>query len=174
MNLKELTLRCAGLNDADSIATIHHTAWLDTHQALLPEKLVHNHSFQSKHEIWSKILHTKQDRTKIVLAESSNLALGFGAMYFFEKNPTITEITALYVKSECRGLGIGRSILNELAKSAWSRNVIELNIWVLSTNTQANAFYKNWGAEMLDSRHRVLDGTEIEELRYVYRRNQSN
>jgi len=56
----------------------------------------------------------------------------------------------LFVKPEARGFGIGKQMLNHLAKLAKERNCGRLEWWVLDWNKPAIDFYHRIGAKPMD------------------------
>ena len=71
----------------------------------------------------------------------------------------------LYVSPECRGAGVGKSLLARLAKLAEERGCGRLEWWVLDWNEPAIDFYKSVGARPMDdwTVYRVT-GDELEKL----------
>ena len=60
----------------------------------------------------------------------------------------------LYVREEHRGKGIGKMLLQKVAKSARDRGFVRLDLMVNSQNSAARAFYEKLGASCnSDERH---------------------
>jgi GNAT superfamily N-acetyltransferase len=56
----------------------------------------------------------------------------------------------LYVVPECRGRGLGKALLAELARICVERGYGRLEWWVLDWNTPARRFYESLGAVAMD------------------------
>lgn len=71
----------------------------------------------------------------------------------------------LYVRPAFRGLGLGQSLMAELARICLDRGYARLEWSVLDWNTPAIDFYRSLGAQEMDewTVHRIT-GTELEHL----------
>jgi GNAT superfamily N-acetyltransferase len=56
----------------------------------------------------------------------------------------------LFVRPEARGLGLGKALLQELARVCVTRGFARFEWWVLDWNTPAQGFYKSLGARPED------------------------
>lgn len=81
--------------------------------------------------------------------EPAGFALFFHNFSTFLARPGVY-LEDLFVKPELRGKGVGRSLLQYLAKLAVDRNCGRLEWSVLDWNAPAIGFYKSLGAEALD------------------------
>ena len=71
----------------------------------------------------------------------------------------------LFVLPECRGRGVGRALLQHLARVAVSRGCGRMEWAVLDWNVDAIGFYRSLGAQLLDDWRRCrLDGDAIPAL----------
>jgi ribosomal protein S18 acetylase RimI-like enzyme len=74
----------------------------------------------------------------------------------------------LFVKPECRGLGIGKALLEQVAAIAVQKGCPRLQWEVLDWNSPAIEFYRAMGAEFLDSWRNVrLSGEALNRLAKV-------
>jgi GNAT superfamily N-acetyltransferase len=71
----------------------------------------------------------------------------------------------LYVRPAFRGLGLGRSLMAELARICLDRGYARLEWWVLDWNTPALDFYRTLGAHAMDewTVHRIT-GAQLSDL----------
>ena len=104
-------------------------------------------------EILLETLFGPKPSAEVVLGYLENKAVSF-ALFFhnfstFLGRPGIY-IEDLYVSPLARGQGIGRKMLQFLAKLAKERNCGRLEWWVLDWNQDAIAFYKKVGARPMD------------------------
>ena len=81
--------------------------------------------------------------------EPAGFALFFHNYSTFLGRPGVY-LEDLFVKPELRGKGVGRSLLQHLAKIALDRDCGRLEWSVLDWNESAIGFYKSLGAEPLD------------------------
>lgn len=111
-----------------------------THQVTADETILYDSLFNRK-------------AAEIIIGEYNNEAVAF-ALFFhnfstFVGKPGIY-LEDLYVKPECRKLGIGKTILSYLGKLAIERNCGRVEWWCLDWNTKSIEFYKRCGAEAMD------------------------
>lgn len=105
---------------------------------------------------------------EVLIGEVDGVAQGF-ALFFhnfstFEGKPGIY-LEDLFVRSEARGSGLGKALLQRLARLAVERDCARLEWWVLDWNEPAIRFYKTLGAKPMDewTTFRV-DGQALDKL----------
>ena len=109
---------------------------------------------------------------RALLAETGERPVGM-AVYFFNYSTFLSRpglyLEDLFVRKEWRGRGLGRLLLQCLARIAVERRCGRFEWAVLDWNTSAIGFYREMGAELLDSwricrlsgeRLRALAGTD--------------
>jgi GNAT superfamily N-acetyltransferase len=127
-----------------------------SHQVTGTEALLHQHLFGDRPCV------------EAVLAEVEDQAVGMGI--FFTNFSTFLAKPGLYLEDvfvlpEYRGLGIGKAILNHLAKIAVERDYGRMEWSVLDWNETAIGFYQRIGADVLpDWRICRVSGDRIQKL----------
>ena len=91
---------------------------------------------------------------EVVIGEASGTAQGF-ALFFhnfstFEGRPGIY-LEDLFVRTEARGVGLGKALLSHLAGIAIERGCARFEWSVLDWNEPAIGFYRKLGARPLDA-----------------------
>lgn len=101
-------------------------------------------------EMLEKNLFSENPFAQTLIAEWDNNPAGFALYYYnfstFLGKPGIY-LEDLFVKPDYRGLGIGKSLLRELARLAAEQDCGRLDWAVLDWNEPAINFYKKLGAE---------------------------
>lgn len=90
---------------------------------------------------------------EVIIGEIDGAPQGF-ALFFhnfstFEGRPGIY-LEDLFVRPEARGSGLGKALLQHLAKLAVERDCARLEWWVLDWNTPSIGFYQSLGAKLMD------------------------
>lgn len=90
---------------------------------------------------------------EVIIGEIDGTPQGF-ALFFhnfstFEGRPGIY-LEDLFVRPEARGSGLGKALLQHLAKLAVERDCARLEWWVLDWNEPSIGFYKGLGAKLMD------------------------
>ena len=107
-------------------------------------------------------------QAEVVIAEHSGKAAGF-ALYFHNfstfRGRRGLYLEDLFVRPEFRGAGIGRALLQHLARIAIARDCARFEWSVLDWNASAIGFYESLGAHvMADWRICRVDGEALEHL----------
>ncbi|WP_353929752.1 GNAT family N-acetyltransferase [Okeanomitos corallinicola TIOX110] len=88
-----------------------------------------------------------------IVAEVAGQAVGF-ALFFHNYSTFLTKpgiyLEDLFVLPDYRRQGIGKALLNKLAKIAVERNCGRLEWSVLDWNVSAQEFYRSMGADILE------------------------
>lgn len=88
-----------------------------------------------------------------LIAELDGTSIGF-ALYFYSFSTWLGKhgiyLEDLYVSPEYRGVGAGKALLQELAKTAVAKNLGRVEWSVLDWNEPAINFYKAMGAQAMD------------------------
>ena len=107
-------------------------------------------------------------QAEVVIAEHAGHPAGFAL--FFHNFSTFRGRRGLYledlfVRSEFRGLGIGKALLQHLAATAIARDCARFEWSVLDWNAAAIGFYASLGARVLDDwRICRIDGKALQQL----------
>lgn len=96
-----------------------------------------------------------------LMAERDGRAVGF-ALYFYNYSTWLGRpglyLEDMFVQPQFRGLGIGKTLLKEVALIARARGCVRMQWEVLDWNTTAIEFYRAMGAEFLDQWRNVRLG----------------
>jgi GNAT superfamily N-acetyltransferase len=88
------------------------------------------------------------------LAELDGEVVGFALWYVtfstWKGRPGLW-LEDLFVRPEARGLGLGKALLQELARVCVDRGYARFEWWVLDWNVSAQGFYKSLGARPEDA-----------------------
>ena len=138
-NIREATIDDVGL-------ILHFIKELASYEKLL-------HEVSASEEVLRETLFGEAAKAEVILGYYDDQAVGF-ALFFhnfstFLGKPGIY-LEDLYVKPEIRGKGIGKQMLQYLARLAIERGCGRLEWWVLDWNDTAIEFYKKIGAQPMD------------------------
>ena len=94
----------------------------------------------------------EKNKAEVIFAMQNGKEVGF-ALFFHNFSTFLGRagiyLEDLYVKPECRGSGIGKKILQQLAKIAVERGCGRLEWWCLDWNKPSIDFYLSLGAEQM-------------------------
>lgn len=119
--------------------------------------------YQADEKIISKRLFKIKERDgQVIVAENQNELLGC-VHVFIDLRLTegeVGEIVSLVVKSESRGQGIGKQLMDEAKRWLKDNNCTKIRIRVNSIRERAHQFYKRQGFDEIKSQKVLLLQTE--------------
>ena len=111
------------------------------------------HEVVATEDILAETLFGNNPRAEVLIGLVNHQPVGF-VLYFYNYSTFLGRpgiyIEDLYVKPECRGMGIGKKLLTYLARLCKENNYPRLQWWVLDWNQDAISFYKKIGAKPMD------------------------
>jgi GNAT superfamily N-acetyltransferase len=115
------------------------------------EKLAHE--MTANEELLTETLFGDHPGAEVLIASLNDEPAGF-ALFFHNYSTFLAQrgiyLEDLFVKPEFRGKGIGKALLQQLARIAVERNCGRLEWAVLDWNEPAIGFYKSLGASPMD------------------------
>lgn len=126
---------------------------------MLMDLVKHEGSFErfklTRERLEDELFGINADWNCIVAANPHEKLLGFCLFTYaninraFNVSPMI-QVDDLYVSPEFRNVGIGSSLIYQLATIAKNKNIGRLNVWCMKDNLQGQNFYQKIGAEKRD------------------------
>jgi GNAT superfamily N-acetyltransferase len=150
-----LSVRRAELGDADGIAEVHVASWRETYSGLIPDRFLGAETLEARRRMWSSILGLDPVPGTVMVAVREGQVVGF-AFAGSADHPDAAKgldpacdlhLFSIYLLAAEHGAGTGHALL----EAALDGNPAQL--WVLSTNDKARAFYERHGFH--------ADGVEI-------------
>ena len=167
----------ATVADAPKIAQVHVASWFETYRGLVPDDMLEALSFSRRTSAWERILRDpyENDNTTVYLKEVGSALAGFGACGEQRDGELRArgfdgEIGSIYVLQEFQGRGIGRALMNTLARDLGGRGFQGVALWVLDQNTPARRFYEHCYGELVGEKKDVRVEAELIEVAYGWRK----
>jgi len=148
IQVQDLFLRCADIEDCDRIADFHVRIWRQTYEDMAPESAVRALNFGRRQGQWRAKLSGDHDHTLTLVAEDEQgRILGLCDMARPETSEfsDTMELTNLYVDNSVRGLGLGRHFLRLAQHWARVSGASDLVLAVVLQNDSALDFYRACG-----------------------------
>ena len=160
-----MNIRLATPADAEGLALVHLNTWLSTYRGLVPDTYLDSLSFEAYLARWQKRLEI--DDTLVFVAEVDREVVGFasGGPERTGDFPSLTsEVYALYVLAAHQGRGIGRALVQTLAREFTPAHS-GLLIWVLKGNP-AQKFYQAIGGVYVAEKALEIGSARLTEFAY--------
>lgn len=143
--MSEPLVRPAVLDDAEAIAVVHHTSWVQTYSGLLPAAHWKTDTIERRSRRWHERL-SDGDPGNLSVAVVDERVVGFA-----KAGPTrqkqgappqlrADELWSLYVLGEHHGTGIGSLLLDAVLPPTRAAE-----LWVADANPRARRFYEKHG-----------------------------
>ncbi|MDP1512369.1 GNAT family N-acetyltransferase [Paenibacillus ottowii] len=155
-----MMIREATISDAEDIAKVHVDCWRTTYRDIMPAEVLKRLSYEQRTELWNANLSTEDGHLVYVAENEEGEIIGFvsgGPEKSGEYPPYGGEITALYVSSEYRSLGLGKRLFLRLLQHFNSMDIHSVMVWVLADNP-ACTFYERLGAKPVVEQHIINMG----------------
>ncbi|WP_222619418.1 GNAT family N-acetyltransferase [Undibacterium hunanense] len=173
-SIKEVSLRRATVDDAEAIAAVRVESWQATYRGMVPDSYLDDMRVEDSMLKWRQILQAMsqaQDRICVYVAESEGHIIGFasGMMLPEPKLGMQAELTAVYLRPAWQRSGIGRRMVQKVARTLQAQGAESLLVWAISGNSIARNFYEELGGVLLIEQAFSWDGMDLMEVSYGWR-----
>jgi GNAT superfamily N-acetyltransferase len=166
-----MTIRAAGLADADAIAQLHAHSWQTAYRGILSDEFLQGPLHENRRVLWHTRLTAPDRADQYVLVEEQGGAIRGFACAFLEADPEWgCLLDNLHVVPDLKGKGLGRLLMSAVAQRVLSANPYgRLHLWAYEQNLAARRFYEHLGGiNTLRQAELALDGTEVNAVRYCW------
>ncbi len=166
-----IKIRKATAGDANAIARVHVDTWRDTYAGIIPDRILLGMSHRRHCAAWSVEFGERRNGHTVMVAEDSRAGVvGFGSCgrARYANLPHDGEVYTLYVLTDYRGRGIGKSLLSGLFDVLLERGSRSALIWVLADNP-ARFFYQAMGGTHVAVRTERLGCISLPAMAYGWR-----
>lgn len=166
-----MQLRSATPLDVPAIAALHAASWRSTYRGALSDEYLASDLVADRNALWSQRLLAPSPQQYVVVAQENDTLLGFACAYLNEDPGWGSLLDNIHVSPQAHRRGVGSKLLLATASHcAAVATEIGLYLWVLRSNTAAQAFYsaygaKNVGADVWDA----PGGTSVPRFRFAWR-----
>jgi ribosomal protein S18 acetylase RimI-like enzyme len=154
-------------DDADALGVMHVQAWRETYAGWVPQHVLDNLDPAARGRRWREAIGSD---TRVFLVREASAIVGFGACGPARDGelPYAGEIGALYVLREAQRRGIGRALMDAMARDLAAAGRGNAALWVLHANIPAQRFYEALGGRKVGERTRTRDDWTLHEIVYAW------
>ena len=169
--IKEINLRSATVADAEAIAAVRIESWLATYRGMIPDEYLDSMKLEESIFHWRTILEALPaagERICVFVAEAEGQVIGFasGMLLPEPKLDMTAELTAVYLRPAWQRSGIGRRMVQKVARTLQAQGSNSLLVWVIADNAIARNFYEELGGALLLEQKFSWDGLDLMEAGY--------
>ncbi|MCM3638115.1 GNAT family N-acetyltransferase [Sporosarcina luteola] len=161
-----MRIREAMPGDEDGIARVHVDSWRTTYKGIVSESVLQNLSYEQRAENWRRGI----GRSTLYVAEvDSGEIVGFatGGKERTGNYDADGELYAIYLLNEMQGQGIGKKLMQTIAKNLKEQGFSSMLVWVLERNP-SKTFYESLGGKAIDKTMIDIGGEEYKEIAYYW------
>jgi GNAT superfamily N-acetyltransferase len=165
-----LSIRPAGVDDAQAIARVRVDCWRTTYRGLIPDAYLDAMSVDASTALWERVLSAAATNASVFVAEHDGEVVGFAAGNMLQepKYALNAELSAAYVRGDRQRLRIGRRLVDAIARAQRAQGANGLIVWVIAGNKGARAFYERLGGTFLVEQPFEWDGMPLVEVGYGF------
>ena len=163
------SVRAATVRDADDIAIVHVTSWRETYPGIVPQSVLDGLSTVDRAERWRSILNRQAAHdANFVACDHADMVFGFasGGPQRYAASSYDGEFYAVYVLRRAQGCGLGRLLMQAMARSLCDDGRMSANLWVAARNIPACQFYAALGGRLVAVSSDTLGGVVIDAVAY--------
>lgn len=164
-----MVIREANIHDVPSIARVNVDCWRTTYYGIIPDEFLKSLSYESREEFCVRMLGEKDKFCYVAEEEEGNI-IGFASGGLERTgNPLYKgELYAIYILEDYQGKGIGRMLVQAVARRLRQWNIQSMLVWVLIENP-FRYFYKSLGGKEIDRKNIQIGGAMLEEICYGWK-----
>jgi len=145
MNASSVRVRPAELSDVPGIAAVHIQSWRETYSGVIPDRFMSADALEARRSMWESILGRDPVPGSVAVAERGDEVVGF-AFAGPADHPDATKgfapacdlhLYSLYLLTSEQRSGTGTALLEAVLADRPAQ------LWVLSSNDRARAFYEH-------------------------------
>lgn len=165
-----MLIRQAVLEDAKGIAKVHIESWKTTYKEILGTEYLDDLNYESRVEMWSKILEENHTESFISVAiDDEGQIVGFISG---GKNRSVDpfingELYAIYLLESFQRQGLGRQLMLPLVEFLQGQGIENMLVWVLKDNP-SKQFYESLGARFYKEEEFEMGGKTLLEHGLVW------
>ncbi len=146
---------------------MHVQAWRETYTGLVPQHVLDELDPAVRARMWRSNI---GGDTRVFLVRETGMIVGFGACgpQRDQDLPFAGEIGALYVLRRAQRRGVGRALMEALARALAADGRGNAALWVLHGNIPAQRFYETLGGRKVIERTRTRDDWAMHEIAYAW------
>ena len=164
-----VTVRLAGVEDADEIGRIQVETWRAAYTGLMPDEAVASFDVESRQRLWREgLARTPRAGSATFVVEDGGELVGFASVGASrdEDAEQEGELYAIYLHPSRWDRGIGRALLLRAEESMRSSGFRQAVLWVLDGNERGERFYRAAGWQQDGRKADEFQGEAVTELRY--------
>ena len=169
--MKNIVIRNVKKEDIPFVVDIKIKGWQNAYKGIIDDEYLNN----LNNEYDSRIQKMEKSfmNNGFIIAELDNQVVGF-CRYVFDNSFSSEianadcELSALYVKPELKGNGIGTLLFEYATNEFKNQNKQSMVLWCLKDNERSKKFYTKMGGKIINEKIMTIGNKEYMEVCFVY------
>jgi ribosomal protein S18 acetylase RimI-like enzyme len=155
----KIFIREAASADAPAIARVHVDGWRSAYAGIMPAEFLRELSVEKRLPGWIRLL--EENKELLFVAVRNGVVRGFisGGKAHADLPGFDSEVYAIYVDEQARGLGAGGALLRSFFEKVSSQGARSCALWVLEANS-SRKFYEKLGGVLSPLKKTIEIGGE--------------
>ena len=165
-----IAIRPATGDDARAIATVRIDTWRTAYRGLVPDAYLDAMDVEQSVALWERVLGAQASAASVFVADDDGEVVGFAAANALPepRHGLDAELSAVYVRRAFQHAGIGRRLVDAVARAQRAHGAAGLIVWVIAGNKPARAFYEALGGRLIVEQPFEWDGVPLAEAGYAF------
>ena len=165
-----VSIRTAGVDDADAVGEIHVRAWQSAYRGMIPDDYLDGLQAQDHATRWREHLTAPTSDAELFVVVDDQRVVGFasvGPPLDSDVRSDVGQLYAINLDPDVWGRGLGRALLDFATARLRERGYVEAVLWVVPDNQRARRLYESEGWSDDDvGRDDEVFGVVVPEMRY--------
>jgi ribosomal protein S18 acetylase RimI-like enzyme len=163
-------IRPATIEDVAGVARVQVDTWRASYRGIIPDDFLDNTlTYERREERWRHFLTQTERPVFLFVAEDDSGEIG-GFASGGPPDPPYqdydSELYAIYILPQHQGKGLGRALMETVAREHQQRGARAMLLWVFKDNASSRALYERMGGRLLYEKQFGLSGANIREVSY--------
>lgn len=167
-----MIIRQMRIEDIAGIARVHATTWQTTYRGIIPDDYLDAIQVEEWQERWiPNLTQAASDKFGHVAEnEETGEIAGFvrGGTTRYPDLPYRGELYAIYILKTYQKHGLGRRLVQALARDLQDAGMHEMLLWVFEANSASRRFYEALGGKFVKTNTFEIGGASINECAYAW------
>ena len=169
VNLDNLIIRNATINDIKQIATIKVNGWKSAYLDIIDNSYLESMSINEQVDKYTNSYSLKN----VFVAVLNNEVVGFCRVYDYDKSEfedkkIDCEIREIYIRPDIKRMGIGSILFNYVLDYFRNRNKKKLYLGVFESNYKSRKFYEKMGGTLWKAGYLEINEIKYPTVSYLY------
>ncbi|WP_053073741.1 GNAT family N-acetyltransferase [Bacillus sp. LL01] len=165
-----MEIRLAAPGDESAIAHVHVESWRTTYRGIIEDSYLQDISKDRRQQMWKGAIEQGYEKSCLFVAVDEGEIVGFANAGPERTNGygIDTELFAIYLLKDYQKKGIGRKLVEQVARFLQEKNYQSMLVWVLTDNP-GRQFYLSLLPEKVETKLIGIGGEHYEEIAFAWR-----